>query len=165
MWINLVIDILAAIALATGDPSDGLLNRPPQIKSKGLISHKMRRHIIGMSPYMITITLVFIFAGEYLIVEPEDKYKFDRTDSFFVYPGRKQYLNGDPLYEQWESQTDGNASRHFTWVFHFFILMQIWYIICARKIRDEINVFSGVCSNKYFIMIWLAIVALEFSII
>ena len=51
---------------------------------------------------MIVLLMIFVFAGEYLIVEPEDKYKFDRKNSSFVYPGRKQYLNGDPLYEQWE---------------------------------------------------------------
>ena len=102
LWINLIIDILGAIALATDAPTADLLSRPPQSKTKGLISSKMRRHIIGMAIYMIILMMVFIFAGEHLIVEPNDNYKFDRTESPYVYPGRKQYMNGDPLYEQWK---------------------------------------------------------------
>ena len=117
-----------------------------------------------MSIYQITLLMVFIYAGEHLILEPEDKYKFDRKDSPFVYPGRKQTVTGDPLYEQWKEQTGGMASRHLTWVFHFFILMQIWNIICSRKIRDEGNVFSGVASNQYFVFVWLGIVILQFVI-
>ena len=72
MWINLIMDILAAIALASDAPTSDLLDRPPQSKSKGLVSTKMRRHIIGMSIYQIALLIVFIFAGEHLILEPED---------------------------------------------------------------------------------------------
>ena len=106
--------------------------------------------------------MIFIFAGENLIVEPEAKYKFDK-DSPFVSSGKNQ--NGEPLFDQWEDQPGDITSRHMTWVFHFFILMQIWNMICSRKIGDEGNVFSGVASNKSFLLVWLSIVAIQFSII
>lgn len=45
-----------------------------------------------------------------------------------------------------------------TWVFHFFVFMQIWNMICSRKIRDELNIFSGLTTNYLFIIVWLIIV-------
>lgn len=45
-----------------------------------------------------------------------------------------------------------------TWVFHFFVFMQIWNMICSRKIRDELNIFSGLATNFLFIIVWLIIV-------
>ena len=35
------------------------------------------------------------------------------------------------------------ASRHFTFIFNTFVMMQIFNFLNARKIRDEMNVFSG----------------------
>ena len=45
-----------------------------------------------------------------------------------------------------------------SWIFQFFVFMQIWNMICAKKIHDELNVFSGVFDNAMFLIIWLIIV-------
>lgn len=44
-----------------------------------------------------------------------------------------------------------------TWVFHFFVFMQIWNMVCARKIHDEFNIFSGLCENFSFVAVWFFI--------
>lgn len=44
-----------------------------------------------------------------------------------------------------------------TWVFNFFVFMQVWNMICARKIHDEINVFQGFTENFAFVLVWLFI--------
>jgi hypothetical protein len=36
------------------------------------------------------------------------------------------------------------ASRHMTNVFNIFTVMQIFNLICSRKIHDEINIFEGI---------------------
>ena len=51
-----------------------------------------------------------------------------------------------------------------TWIFHFFVFMQIWNMICARKIHDEINIFSGILTNYLFVIVWITIVICQIAI-
>lgn len=34
-------------------------------------------------------------------------------------------------------------SRHFTFVFNFFVVLQIFNFLNARKLKDEFNIFAG----------------------
>jgi magnesium-transporting ATPase (P-type) len=44
-------DSLASLALATEEPKDDLLERPPYRKEEYIISQKMVKHILGMSMF------------------------------------------------------------------------------------------------------------------
>lgn len=47
LWINLIMDTLAALALATEPPSDLLLLRKPYSRTEYIISPLMMKHILG----------------------------------------------------------------------------------------------------------------------
>ncbi len=47
LWINLIMDSLAALALATEPPTEELLNKPPYKKTDYIVSPVMFKHIIG----------------------------------------------------------------------------------------------------------------------
>lgn len=47
LWVNLIMDTFAALALATDPPTEKILNRPPQGKSSPLITTNVRWHIMG----------------------------------------------------------------------------------------------------------------------
>ena len=68
-------DSLAALALATEQPKPSLLERPPQNREDHIVSRKMIKHIVGMAAWMCAALFVFIFLGEYLILEPEAKFR------------------------------------------------------------------------------------------
>ncbi|KAK3698464.1 plasma membrane calcium [Vermiconidia calcicola] len=63
LWINLIMDTMAALALATDPPTRSILNRKPDPKSAALISTTMWKMIIGQAIYQLTVTLVLYFAG------------------------------------------------------------------------------------------------------
>jgi hypothetical protein len=57
--------------------------------------------------------------------------------------GRRYMIDGvTPDYTENELNTYG-YSRHFTFLFNTFVMMQIFNCINARKIKDELNVFAG----------------------
>jgi hypothetical protein len=58
-----------------------------------------------------------------------------------------------------------SKSRHLTAVFNLFVFFQIFNMICARKINDELNVFTGITENAYFAVVWLMIVVLQVILI
>ena len=63
LWVNLIMDTLAALALATDPPTKTILNRPPQPKSEAIITINMWKMIIGQAVYQLTVTFVLYFAG------------------------------------------------------------------------------------------------------
>lgn len=150
----MIMDSLAALALATERPRPELLDRPPQHREDFIVSRKMIKHIMIMAIWMCITIYAFVFFGEFIIPEPDARWRYGKTDGY-VYPGRGYDWDDEPLYQKYAKQ-DGD-SRHMTWVFNFFVFMQVWNMICARKIHDEKNIFDGLISNFAFVIVWLFI--------
>jgi Ca2+ transporting ATPase len=51
LWINLIMDSLASLALATESPTDELLLRKPHGKNEYMVTANMTKHIVGQSIY------------------------------------------------------------------------------------------------------------------
>jgi P-type Ca2+ transporter type 2C len=74
LWVNLIMDTLAALALATDAPTKKILDRPPQPKSAPLITTNMWKMITGQAVYQLVVTFVLYFAGyEILGYSQEDE--------------------------------------------------------------------------------------------
>ncbi|KAG9133742.1 hypothetical protein Leryth_018444 [Lithospermum erythrorhizon] len=67
LWVNLIMDTLGALALATEPPNEGLMNRPPVGRFASFITKTMWRNIIGQSIYQLAVLLVLEFAGLQLL--------------------------------------------------------------------------------------------------
>lgn len=149
-------DSLASLALATEPPKIELLNRPPYKRDEYIISRKMVKHLLGIAIYEIIIVYAIVFAGEFFFPEPSMYWRFDRPNSSYLYPGRIEDWDGSPLWSKYEN--DLGASRHMSNVFNVFVCMQIFNMINARKINDEINIFEGIFENTTYVIIWVIIV-------
>jgi Ca2+-transporting ATPase len=65
LWVNLIMDSLGALALATGKPDDSLLKQLPEHKDAPLITNYMLKNIICQSILQIVlIGLILIFSGD-----------------------------------------------------------------------------------------------------
>jgi Ca2+-transporting ATPase len=67
LWVNLIMDTFAALALATDPPTRSLLNRKPDPKSAPLITLRMWKMIVGQAIYQLIVTLVLYFAGNSIL--------------------------------------------------------------------------------------------------
>ncbi|KAL2320723.1 hypothetical protein Fmac_029692 [Flemingia macrophylla] len=67
LWVNLIMDTLGALALATEPPNDGLLKRPPVARGANFITKPMWRNIIGQSIYQLIILAILNFDGMRLL--------------------------------------------------------------------------------------------------
>jgi P-type Ca2+ transporter type 2C len=63
LWVNLIMDTLAALALATDAPTEKILNRPPEKKAAPLITMNMWKMISGQAVYQLIVTFILYFAG------------------------------------------------------------------------------------------------------
>jgi Ca2+ transporting ATPase len=69
LWVNLIMDTLASLALATEPPSDELLKRKPYSKREGLITNQMWKFIISQGLVQIAILGVLLFKGTFLVTQ------------------------------------------------------------------------------------------------
>lgn len=135
LWINLIMDTFASLALATEKPTPALLNRDPYGRTKPLISKIMMKNIVGHSLYQLTIIFNLLFLG----------------DKFFNIPIEKHSIR--------------DISQHFTFIFNAFVMMTLFNEINARKIHGERNIFSGLLVNPVFCFIWLMTLTSQVCII
>ena len=150
-------DSFASLALATEPPTLELLDRPPHARDEYIISRKMVKHMFLMAFYQIIIMYSIVFAGEYFFPEPEAYWRFERKyDNNYLYPGRLEDWDGSPLWSQYKN--DIGASRHLSVVFHIFVMMQIFNLINARVIHDELNPFKGIFKNVTYWIIFAIII-------
>ncbi|KAF2630934.1 calcium-translocating P-type ATPase [Macroventuria anomochaeta] len=75
LWVNLIMDTFAALALATDPPTRSLLNRKPDPKSASLITLRMWKMIIGQAIYQLVVTFILYFAGESILSYESDREK------------------------------------------------------------------------------------------
>jgi P-type Ca2+ transporter type 2B len=64
LWVNLIMDTLAALALATEPPSNDLLNRMPYSRTEHIINSQMWRGIVLSSVYQIVVLVLVLFKGD-----------------------------------------------------------------------------------------------------
>merc|ERR1719412_971659 len=126
LWVNLIMDTLASLALATELPTPELLLRKPYGRTSPLISAIMAKNILGQSLYQLTVVFGILFYGEKI---------------FDIDSGRGAELRDPP-------------SVHFTMVFNTFVMMTLFNEINARKIHGQRNVLKGFFSNPIYYVIW-----------
>jgi Ca2+-transporting ATPase len=69
LWVNLIMDSLAALALATEAPTPELLEEKPHGRNEPLINGAMWRQIVGQVFYQITVLFLIIYgAPQYIDV-------------------------------------------------------------------------------------------------
>jgi magnesium-transporting ATPase (P-type) len=66
LWVNLIMDTLAALALATEPPTDHLLLQKPHGKTERIINNIMWKHIIGHAIFQLAVLLALLYSA-YLI--------------------------------------------------------------------------------------------------
>ncbi|KAF0697930.1 Aste57867_11427 [Aphanomyces stellatus] len=131
LWVNLIMDTFASLALATEAPTPALLDRKPYPRDIALLSPKMVKHILCQSVFQLIVVLVLVFKGDVLFDIPSGRF----TDQNLPLGARNP------------------PSQHYTIVFNTFVFLQLFNELNARKIHDEINIFEGIAGNHIFLAI------------
>ena len=75
LWVNLIMDSLAALALATEPPHHKeLLRQKPNSPDESLLTKTMLKHIIGQSIFQLGALIILLFIGPQVIPEEADSF-------------------------------------------------------------------------------------------
>lgn len=67
LWVNMIMDTLGALALATEPPNDEMMNRPPVRRGHGFITQVMWRNILGQALYQLLVLGTLMFNGKRIL--------------------------------------------------------------------------------------------------
>ena len=141
LWVNLIMDSLASLALASENPTNDLLKRKPYKRNDSLLTKAMITNIITQALFQIGILIVILNYGDVMF-----NVNSDRELEHFVWNDSNGY--------------------HFTIFFNVFVFLQVFNSINARKLRsDEVNVFKGIMNNAYYICVQLFIIVGQIAIV
>ncbi|KAI1436244.1 hypothetical protein GGR50DRAFT_693429 [Xylaria sp. CBS 124048] len=135
LWVNLIMDTLAALALATDPPQDSIINRRPEPRTASIVSITMWKMIIGQAIYQLAVTFT-LYYGAYAIGIAE------REDTTLVF-----------------------STRRDTLVFNTFVWMQIFNQWNNRRLDNGFNILEGITKNFFFLGINVVVIALQILII
>ncbi|KAH6563608.1 hypothetical protein BASA60_010655 [Batrachochytrium salamandrivorans] len=143
LWINLIMDTFAALALATDPPSPDLLDRKPSSRSESIISGDMFMMIVGQAIYQIIVCLTLFFCGP-----------------------RWWGTNGSTASEIEAIKESGVDITTATIIFNTYVFCQVFNEVNCRSItRKNKNVFKGFFANNMFLGILTLTVFLQAMII
>ncbi|TFK75096.1 calcium-translocating P-type ATPase [Pluteus cervinus] len=138
LWINIIMDTFAALALATDPATEALLDRKPDKKTAPLFTVNMYKMILIQSIYQIIIILIFHFLGLQIL----------------------------GLHHIGIATVDKNTDRIVqTLVFNTFVFAQIFNSVNCRRLDRNLNIFEGIHRNWYFIIITLLEIAVQIVIV
>ncbi len=163
LWVNLIMDSLAALALATELPTPGLLDRRPHGRNEPLVNRTIAKHILVQGAYQL-VWLFLIFYGlpaqfsAFAVPSCEEVAALTEPvpgSCFAPQPGDSK-LTADQYCEVEQDKCQEKAN---SMVFNTFIWMQMFNMVCSRRIADEYTIFNGI--GGLFACVWVVIAALQ----
>ena len=128
LWMNIIMDSLGALALATDHPDTTQIMSYRPYDGK-LFNSTMQMNILCQFLYQILTLFVLLIYGDKILGVPSDK---------------------TLRHHDWN---DVNG-YHISFVFNTFVFMQVFNLFNCRKVHpSEMNVFIGVTKNKMFMLV------------
>ena len=140
---NMIMDTLAAIALAAERPMPESIKEKPVSENDDLISVTMWKNITGMIIYISSVMFIMFWFNE---------------DFWGLTYGMEDgmFSRGEPT----------NKCRAFTMLFNIFIWMHIFNLINCRDIRDKkFNPFRGIFRNKLFLFVLAGTISFQYVMV
>jgi Ca2+-transporting ATPase len=142
LWVNLIMDTLAALALATDPPQESVLNRKPEPKGSSIISPTMWKMILGQSVYQLAITFMLYYGSPHGILplpgddEPDREVIATLVFNTFVWM---------QIFNQWNNRRLDNQFNIFEGLSKNWFFIGISAIMCGGQV---IIIFFGGAAFK-----------------
>lgn len=109
LWVNLIMDTFAAMALASLPPSESVMKNKPRDRNAFILSKPMFENILGVGGFFFVLLLVLLYVFEHADITR-------LTDLLHVHVG----------------VADGLSPYELTLLFTIFVMTHFFYLFCAR---------------------------------
>ncbi len=130
LWINVIMDTFAAIALCSEPPREGVMKLPPKRKDESILTRSMLQTIFGTAAFFVVVMLALLLGMKY--------------GGWFA-----EGSGPDP--EGWDFKP--LRVRQVSIFFSVYIFFQVWNQINSRALTPEASGFAGLLQNRTFLVI------------
>lgn len=177
LWVNVIMDTMGALALATEPPRQSLMDRKPYGRDEAIITNVIWRNLLVMSAFQLAVLMALYFGGCSLLGFPDSQLTPDNCAGYpTVLLG-----NTSVCYDRARgcppvADVDGRRFTQKTLlafsdrvtlttvIFNAFVFMQIFNEVNVRNM-EQLNVFRGLAVNRLFVAIVLAEAGLQYVIV
>ena len=136
LWVNLIMDTFAALALASLSPSREVMKEKPRKQTDFILSKNIIRGIVATGLGMFFVMFLFLLHCEGVITFG------------------------------WEEYTDrGIDPRELTWFFTTFVMLQLWNLFNAKAVNSHHSAFRRLYAEKGMLFIVACILVGQWMIV
>ena len=133
LWINVIMDTFAAIALCSEAPREGLMRMKPKRRDESIVTPAMRTTILLTAGFFVVVMMGVLLGMENGWLS----------------------ANSGPNPERWEFAPLN--IRQVSVFFTMYVMFQVWNMINCRSLSTETSGLSGFWRNRSFMGIMIAI--------
>ncbi|KAG5458884.1 MAG: hypothetical protein BJ554DRAFT_806, partial [Olpidium bornovanus] len=133
LWVNLIMDTLGALALASEEPDPDILVKTPHSRSEKLINKNMFIFIAAQTTYQMAALLTLLGAGNDIVPVTEGKFAGE----------------------------EDMDRRLRSLIFSTFVFLQVVNEFCARHLYHQLNPFAGITRSRLFTAIMVFILLIQ----
>ena len=143
LWVNLIMDTFAALALASLPPSHRVMHDKPRPRKANIISSAMAKGIFGVGGFFVLLLFGFIQYFKNEDITSLTQFSLgDYMSHFFHFGAPKGSLSAYEL----------------SLFFSIFVFLQFWNMFNAKAYRTGRSAFHNIGKSQGFLMIAAAIV-------
>jgi Ca2+-transporting ATPase len=142
LWINVIMDTFASIALCSEPPRPEVMHAPPKRKDENILSRAMITTIFSTASFLVVVMMLLLCGMKY-----GTWFAGDRTDN----PDSWDF---GPL-----------TIRQVSIFFTIYVFFQVWNQINSRSLRPAVSPFRGLFDNRPFLAIATIVAVVQALII
>jgi Ca2+-transporting ATPase len=141
LWINVIMDTFASIALCSEPPRPGLMRLPPKRKDENIVTPAMVRTIFITASFFVVVMMVLLLGMKHW----------------------GWFAAGTWPQKDWEFAP--LSVRQVSIFFTLYVFFQVWNQINCRSLTPEASGFSGILRNPVFLTIAGTVAVVQFLIV
>ena len=162
LWINVIMDTFASIALCSEPPRGGLMREKPKARNEGIVTSAMWGSILGIAAFYVAVLLALLWFMRGTPSTPGFLGEYGPGVGWMVETpgGHVERLRED------EIPPDGKAlltMRQATVFFTVYVMFQVWNMFNCRSLASGVSGFSNLTANPN--LLWVAGVIVVFQAI
>lgn len=173
LWINVIMDTFASIALCSEPPRPGVMKLPPRRRDENILTLPMVRNILVTASFFVIVMLVLLVNMKGEPRPPADHGWFAGDGPWLVEASgvrlglTTDQLERDPKTKKWrispDAEVDPSLRGQDVYVaftvfqvsvfFSIYVFFQVWNQINCRSLTPETSGLKGILKNPTFLAI------------
>jgi Ca2+-transporting ATPase len=131
LWINVIMDTFAAIALCSEPPRPGVMEQPPKRKDENIVTPAMTRTILSTAAFFVVVMMGLLVGMQWGGWFKHGWFSDEKSPASVVSPSL--------------------SVRQVSIFFAVYVFFQVWNQINCRSLTPDASGFRGILNNPVFL--------------